>query len=94
MDNDTLINQARRLYATLSVEQYVRSLENKPRFNRLDRLVLWAYCRYQRRLNRCVICYQYRTEDCSRDPWDNQRRQCPMLAKHSHDDDANNDGAS
>jgi len=30
MDNDTLINQARHLYAVLHVEQYARSIENKP----------------------------------------------------------------
>ncbi|WP_305906566.1 hypothetical protein Q9L42_000630 [Methylomarinum sp. Ch1-1] len=79
MDNDTLINQARRLYTALSVEQYLRSLENKDKFNRLDRLVIWAYCRYQRRLNRCVLCYQHRKEDCSREPEQNKRRLCPAL---------------
>jgi len=50
MDNDTLIDQARRLYAVLHVEQYAQSIENKARFDRLDYLVRWAYCRYQRRL--------------------------------------------
>jgi hypothetical protein len=54
MDNDILINQARRLYATLAVEQGTRQSD------RLDRLVMLAYCRYQRRLNRCVLCYQTR----------------------------------
>jgi hypothetical protein len=49
MDNDTLINQARDLYALLNVEQYVRSIENTTRFNRLDHAVMCAYCRYQRR---------------------------------------------
>ncbi len=85
MDNDTLINQARRLYAALSVEQYVRSLDNKAKFNRLEHLVMWAYCRYQRRLNRCILCYQFRSEECSRDPAENKRRHCPMLTKRSGD---------
>ena len=60
MDNDILINQARRLYATLAVEQGTRQSD------RLDRLVMLAYCRYQRRLNRCVLCYQTRVADCDR----------------------------
>ena len=30
MDNDTLINQARDLYAALYVEQYTRSMKTKP----------------------------------------------------------------
>jgi hypothetical protein len=67
MDNDTLIDQARHLYAALHVEQYALSIENKPRFNRLDHAVMCAYCRYLRRLNRCVLCYQYRLYDCYRD---------------------------
>jgi hypothetical protein len=67
MDNDTLINQARNLYAALHVKQYTLSKENKIRFNRLDYLVMCAYCRYQRRLNRCVLCYQQRLSDCDRE---------------------------
>jgi len=66
MDNDILINQARRLYAVLLVEQYTRHIGNKPQFDRLDHLVMCAYCRYQRRLNRCVLCYQTRVSDCDR----------------------------
>ena len=66
MDNDTLINQARHLYAVLHVEQYALSIENKTRFDRLDHTVMCAYCRYQRRLNRCILCYQYRLNDCIR----------------------------
>jgi hypothetical protein len=66
MDNVTLINQARHLYAVLHLEQYALSIENKSRFNRLDRIVRRAYCRYQRRLNRCVLCYQDRLSDCIR----------------------------
>ena len=76
MDNDTLINQARSLYAALHVEQNLLSIQNKRRFDRLDDLVTHAYCRYQRRLNRCVLCYQHRLTDCFRDDG-NQRRYCP-----------------
>jgi len=55
MDNDTLINQARHLYAVLVVEQYTRSIENKTRFNVLEHAVMCAYCRYQRRLNAVFV---------------------------------------
>jgi hypothetical protein len=67
MDNDILIDEARRLYTVLSVEQYALSVGNKARFDRFDRLVDHAYCRYQRRLNRCVICYQEGDKDFRRD---------------------------
>jgi len=67
MDNDTLINQARRLYAVLQVRQSTLSQKDKAQFDRLDRLVLCAYCRYQRRLNRCVLCYRHRPSDCERE---------------------------
>jgi hypothetical protein len=77
MDNDTLINQARDLYAALYVEQYARSIENKTKFDRLEDLVTHAYCRYQRRLNRCVLCYQFRLNDCFRDFCEKRRRFCP-----------------
>jgi len=82
MDNDTLINQARHLYAVLHVEQYVRSMENKTRFNRLDHAVMCAYCRYQRRLNRCVLCYQYRLNDCIREFCGERRQFCPAAILH------------
>jgi hypothetical protein len=61
MDNDILINQARGLYGALQVEQQTRQSD------RLDQLVISAYCRYQRRLNRCVICYQTREAECHRE---------------------------
>lgn len=77
MDNDTLINQARHLYAALHVEQYARSIENKAQFDRLEYLVTWAYCRYQRRLNRCIVCYENRLNDCNREFAGNKRRFCP-----------------
>lgn len=67
MDNDNLIDQARHLYAVLHVEQHVRSVKNTVRFDRLDRLVEAAYSRYQRRLNRCVLCYRLRLSDCDCD---------------------------
>lgn len=82
MDNDTLINQARHLYAVLHVEQYALSIENKTRFDRLDYIVIHAYCRYQRRLNRCVLCYQYRLYDCSRELWEKKWRFCPARINH------------
>jgi len=82
MDNDTLINQARQLYAALYVEQYARSIENKTRFNRLDYAVMCAYCRYQRRLNRCVLCYQHRLTDCYRDFLEKKQRRCPVANIH------------
>ena len=82
MDNDTLINQARRLYAALHVKQYLRSIENKAEFDRIDRLVMWAYCRYQRRLNRCILCYQHRLSDCNREFWGNKRQFCPAKPHH------------
>ena len=63
-----MINQAQHLYAALHVEQYALSIENKTRFARLDRIVRRAYFRYQRRLNRCVLCYHRRSNRrCS--PW-------------------------
>jgi len=84
MDNDTLINQARQLYAVLQVEQYALSIENKAKFDRLDYLVMCAYCRYQRRLNRCICCYQHRSGDCDRESWTNGRRFCPPPISHVH----------
>ena len=65
MDNDILINQARQLYAKLYAKEVTVSEEN---IIRLERLINCAYCRYQRRLNRCVLCYQHRTRDCIREP--------------------------
>lgn len=64
MDNDILINQARKLYAALY------ALLAKPAANgkRLEALLAAAYCRYQRRLNRCALCYQTRDHDCKREP--------------------------
>jgi hypothetical protein len=88
MDNDTLINQAQHLYAVLEVEQHTRSLQNKTKFDRLDRLVMCAYCRYQRRLNRCILCYQHRLIDCNREFWGNKRQFCPHL-NHSHNPSTN-----
>jgi len=69
MDNDILINEARQLYAVLQVRQARLPITgNKPWLERLERLVTGAYCRYQRRLNRCVLCYQQRNYDCTREP--------------------------
>jgi hypothetical protein len=44
----------------LQVEQQTRQSD------RFDHIVMRAYCRYQRRLNRCVLCYQTRVADCDR----------------------------
>jgi hypothetical protein len=60
MDNDILINQARQLYVVLQTKQTPSA--------RIERLLTIAYWRYQRRLNRCVLCYQYRSYDCIREP--------------------------
>lgn len=69
MDNDILINQARRLYVNLLAKQLDTLMKDQQEgLNRLDRLVIWAYCRYQRRLNRCAVCYQERNYDCIREP--------------------------
>ncbi|MGJ0484448.1 MAG: hypothetical protein ACR65R_07925 [Methylomicrobium sp.] len=67
MDNDILINQARHLYAVLLVELKTRSVNDKARHDRIDRLVDAAHSRYQRRLNRCVLCYGQRITDCDRE---------------------------
>lgn len=82
MNNDTLIDQARDLYATLNVAQ-TRSIENKPRFERLERTAVHAYYRYLRRLNRCVLCYQYRLHDCIRELFGKNRKSCPGRPAHS-----------
>jgi hypothetical protein len=84
MDNDTLINQARTLYSLLQVQQYAQTIKNKTQFDKLDYLVMCAYCRYQRRLNRCVLCYQDRSNDCVRETSENKRRFCPR-AYHPSD---------
>ncbi len=84
-NNDALINQARHLYAVLHIEQYARSIENKTKFERLDHIVIRAYSRYQRRLNRCVLCYQRRLHRCIRESRNKDTRFCPMGMKHSID---------
>ncbi len=82
MNNDRLINEARHLYAVLQVEQLVQSIKNKARFERLDRAVLVAYCRYQRRLNHCVLCYRIRLDDCNRGFGGKERKFCLASNKH------------
>lgn len=76
MDNDTLIDQARQLYAQLQVKQSERTRLDKTQAERLERLVEWAYCRYMRRLNRCAICYKTRPSDCKREYLDIGERFC------------------
>ena len=77
MNNDTLIDQARQLYASLHIEQYALSIGNKTRLERLDHLVIQAFCRYQGRLSRCVLCYQHRLQDCPREMWSQTRKSSP-----------------
>lgn len=81
MDNDILINQARRLYAALHARLAMACMENT---DRLDHLLAIAYCRYQRRLNRCVLCYRQRGYDCIRIPGEKtvpcKRRQPNVVA--------------
>jgi hypothetical protein len=77
MDNDTLIDQARHLFAVLEVKQNTLAIDNNTKFERLDHLVMCAYCRYLRRLNRCVLCYQHRLNDCNRKFLGNERQFCP-----------------
>jgi hypothetical protein len=81
MNNDTLIDQARHLYAALHVEQ-ARSIANKTRFDRLERMIIRSYCRYGRRLNRCVLCYQHRVHRCVWESWDKDRKACPMRIRY------------
>jgi hypothetical protein len=65
MDNDILINQARQLYVFLHTKQITSSATI---LARLERLISYAYLRYQRRLNRCALCYQHRAYNCIRAP--------------------------
>jgi|GEM_PF-2436452 len=82
MNNDRLINEARHLYAVLQVEQLVQATKNIAGIERLDRAVLVAYCRYQRRLNRCVLCYRVRLDDCNQGFEGKERKFCPASNKH------------
>ncbi|WP_347986119.1 hypothetical protein [Methylomonas sp. AM2-LC] len=68
MDNDILINQARQLYVVLHTLQLIPSMENTGKLERLEHLIRCAYWRYVRRLNRCALCYQYRSYECIRVP--------------------------
>jgi len=81
MDNDTLINQARKIYAELLVKRYMLSLESTS-IDRLNYVVKSAYCRYVRRLNRCVVCYQQRLNDCNREPG---KDHTPCERRHASD---------
>ncbi|OAI05431.1 hypothetical protein A1353_11465 [Methylomonas methanica] len=68
MDNDILIDQARQLYAALHARQTRLFALSNSKLDRLEHLVSCAYGRYQRRLNRCALCYQTRKHDCVREP--------------------------
>lgn len=67
MDNYLLTHQARHLYAVLLVEQKTRPVNDQARHVRIDRLVDAAHFRYQRRLNRCMLCFAQRLTDCDRE---------------------------
>jgi len=84
MDNDIFINEARHLYVVLLVERLVQS-KKRSRFECLDRAVITAYCRYQRRLNRCVLCYRSRLNDCSREFDEKEVKFCSRHIKHCDD---------
>ncbi len=51
MNNETLKDQARRLFVTLNSEQYEAAMKDKVRFNRLYPITTHAFHRYMRRLN-------------------------------------------
>lgn len=78
LNNDKLINEARQLCAKLSTELYLKSIYDIHRSNKLEHLLINAYCRYQRRLNRCVLCTD---ENCSRDPTHIRKKICTGLLK-------------
>ena len=84
MDNDILINEARQLYVVLLVKRLVQSIK-RSRLECLDRAVITAYCRYQRRLNRCVLCYRSRLNDCSREFDEKEVKFCSGHIKHCDD---------
>lgn len=82
MDNDTLIDQARALYASLKKKQCEAEVCEKPRAFRFDRMIRAAYGRYIRRLNHCALCYRYRSNDCARD----EPKNCNQELWKMHDD--------
>jgi hypothetical protein len=51
MNNETLKNQARRLFVTLNTEQNKSAIQDSVRFNRLYPIVGHAFRRYVRRIN-------------------------------------------
>ncbi len=51
MNNETLKNQARRLFVTLNAEQNESAIKDNRRFNRLYPVVEHAFRRYMRRIN-------------------------------------------
>lgn len=82
MNNDSLIDQARHLYAVLLITRYTAPIESNTRIERLNNLIILSYSRYVRRLNRCVVCYQYRSHDCNREPG---KDHTPCQRRHSLD---------
>ncbi len=68
MDNVTLINQARQLCANLEVALHTHCQTDVLQVKRLDNLLQRANLRYQRRINRCALCYQLRFLERYADP--------------------------
>ncbi|MDT4329934.1 MULTISPECIES: hypothetical protein [Methylomonas] len=67
MDNDLLIDQARRLYARLAVSQvWLPYPQTGGALRRFEQATERAYGRYLRRLNRCACCHRQRGYECIR----------------------------
>jgi len=84
MNNDTLINQARSLYAALEVEQNECAFKNEKRFARLARITMLARIRYQRRLNHCVVCSGTRDCECLQACFRHDRQSPLCDVEHPH----------
>lgn len=84
MDNDILIDQARQLYAKLLFKEISLSMASDFAPERIDRLIVCAYLRYLRRLNRCVLCYRHRRYDCIREPGEKAIPCSRRLSKDEH----------
>ena len=68
MDNVTLINDARQLCANLEIALHTQAQTDAVQIKRLNNLLQQANLRYQRRINRCAVCYQLRFFERSADP--------------------------
>jgi hypothetical protein len=84
MDNDTLINQARNLYAVLEVLKSQQSVASDNRIAQLKRMVINANVRYQRRLNHCVLCYFDRSGECLQNCFRKNGQVATVDIQHPH----------